>query len=98
MLLFISEIGLVHGLELTHITFKHLSTAKYPHLQISSMGREEGCRVLEFGSVAVGDSLERHFEIYNLSSVCFPPPCIFAHRIFRHQIFGCHIYSLSLLG
>uniref|UniRef100_A0A671KH62 Coiled-coil domain-containing protein 108-like n=1 Tax=Sinocyclocheilus anshuiensis TaxID=1608454 RepID=A0A671KH62_9TELE len=37
------------------------------------MGQEEGCKVLEFGSVAVGDSLERHFEIYNLSTVCFPP-------------------------
>ncbi|KAF4109419.1 cilia- and flagella-associated protein 65 isoform X1 [Onychostoma macrolepis] len=43
--------------------------SKYPHLQISSMGQEEGCKVLEFGSVAVGDSLERHFEIYNLSTV-----------------------------
>ncbi|XP_050976101.1 cilia- and flagella-associated protein 65 [Labeo rohita] len=42
---------------------------KYPHLQISSTGQEEGCKVLEFGSVAVGDSLERHFEIYNLSTV-----------------------------
>ncbi|RXN28038.1 coiled-coil domain-containing protein 108 [Labeo rohita] len=42
---------------------------KYPHLQISSSGQEEGCKVLEFGSVAVGDSLERHFEIYNLSTV-----------------------------
>ncbi|XP_067266303.1 cilia- and flagella-associated protein 65 [Chanodichthys erythropterus] len=43
--------------------------SKYPHLQISSMGQEEGCKVLEFGSVAVGNSLEKHFEIYNLSTV-----------------------------
>ncbi|XP_048049329.1 LOW QUALITY PROTEIN: cilia- and flagella-associated protein 65 [Megalobrama amblycephala] len=43
--------------------------SKYPHLQINSMGQEEGCKVLEFGSVAVGNSLEKHFEIYNLSTV-----------------------------
>lgn len=96
MLWFISDIGLVHGLEMTRIPFKYLSTAKYPHLQISSMGQEEGCKLLEFGSVAVGDSLERHFEIYNLSTVCFPPPCFFSHPIFRHQIFRCQIYSFSL--
>ncbi|XP_067299570.1 cilia- and flagella-associated protein 65 [Pseudorasbora parva] len=43
--------------------------SKYPHLQIGSMGQEECCKVLAFGSVAVGDSLEKHFEIYNLSTV-----------------------------
>ncbi|XP_055071936.2 cilia- and flagella-associated protein 65 [Misgurnus anguillicaudatus] len=43
--------------------------SKYPHLQIISAEQEEGCKVLEFGSVAVGDSLERHFEIYNPSTV-----------------------------
>lgn len=43
--------------------------AKYPHLQISSLGQEEGGRLLEFGSVAIGSCLEKNFEVYNPSSV-----------------------------
>ncbi|XP_056611820.1 cilia- and flagella-associated protein 65 isoform X1 [Triplophysa dalaica] len=43
--------------------------SKYPHLQICTAEQEEDCKVLEFGSLAVGDSLERHFEIYNPSTV-----------------------------
>lgn len=38
--------------------------AKYPHLQFNSLGG-----MLEFGSVAIGSCLEKHFEIYNPSSV-----------------------------
>ncbi|XP_072541753.1 cilia- and flagella-associated protein 65 isoform X2 [Salminus brasiliensis] len=43
--------------------------SKFPYLQIISPGQEEGCGLLEFGSVAIGTSLEKHFEIYNPSSV-----------------------------
>ncbi|KAA0715982.1 Cilia- and flagella-associated protein 65 [Triplophysa tibetana] len=43
--------------------------SKYPHLQICTAEQEEDCKVLEFGSLAVGDSLERHFKIYNPSTV-----------------------------
>ncbi|KAL7881952.1 hypothetical protein AOLI_G00088010 [Acnodon oligacanthus] len=43
--------------------------SKYPHLQIISPGQEEGCGLLEFGSIAIGSSLEKHFEIYNPSLV-----------------------------
>ncbi|XP_062861739.1 cilia- and flagella-associated protein 65 isoform X2 [Trichomycterus rosablanca] len=43
--------------------------SKYPHLKIRSPGQEEGCGLLEFGSVALGSCLEKHFEIYNPSVV-----------------------------
>ncbi|KAK3543244.1 hypothetical protein QTP70_014102, partial [Hemibagrus guttatus] len=43
--------------------------SKYPYLQIRSLGQEEGGGVLEFGSVAIGSCLEKHFEIFNPSSV-----------------------------
>ncbi|KAK2849898.1 hypothetical protein Q7C36_008681 [Tachysurus vachellii] len=43
--------------------------AKYPYLQIKSLGQEEDGRLLQFGSVAIGSCLEKHFEIYNPSSV-----------------------------
>ena len=45
------------------------SSAKYPFLEISAPGQEEGCKVLDFGSVAVKASVEKHFEILNKSSV-----------------------------
>ncbi|XP_029557900.1 cilia- and flagella-associated protein 65 isoform X2 [Salmo trutta] len=43
--------------------------SKYPFLQISAPGQEEGCKVLEFGNVPVGCTMERHFEILNPSSI-----------------------------
>ncbi|XP_052004731.1 cilia- and flagella-associated protein 65 [Xyrauchen texanus] len=43
--------------------------SKYPHIQIICTQQEEGCKLLDFGSVAVGDSFEKHFEIYNPSTV-----------------------------
>ncbi|TSK92887.1 Cilia- and flagella-associated protein 65 [Bagarius yarrelli] len=43
--------------------------SKYPYLQIGSRGQENEGGVLEFGSVAIGSCLEKHFEIYNPSSV-----------------------------
>ncbi|XP_053352888.1 cilia- and flagella-associated protein 65 [Clarias gariepinus] len=43
--------------------------SKYPHIQISSPGPEEDGKLLEFGSVAIGSCLEKHFEIYNPTSV-----------------------------
>ncbi|KAG7330997.1 hypothetical protein KOW79_004966 [Hemibagrus wyckioides] len=49
------------------ILLKGLS--KYPYLQIRSLGQEEGVGVLEFGSVGIGSFLEKHFEIFNPSSV-----------------------------
>lgn len=54
--------------------------AKYPYLQIRSLGQEEGSRLLEFGSVAIGSCLEKHFEIYNPSSVShfdIPGQCLY---------------------
>ncbi|XP_046903244.1 cilia- and flagella-associated protein 65 [Hypomesus transpacificus] len=43
--------------------------SKYPFLEISAPGQEEGCKVLDFGSVAVKASVEKHFEILNKSSM-----------------------------
>ncbi|KAK6315486.1 hypothetical protein J4Q44_G00150150 [Coregonus suidteri] len=43
--------------------------SKYPFLQISAPGQEEGWKVLEFGNVPVGCTMERHFEILNPSSI-----------------------------
>uniref|UniRef100_A0AAY5F236 CFAP65 fourth Ig-like domain-containing protein n=1 Tax=Electrophorus electricus TaxID=8005 RepID=A0AAY5F236_ELEEL len=46
--------------------------SKYPHLQIISPDQEDGCGLLEFGSVAIGSSSEKQFEICNPSSVSHP--------------------------
>ncbi|XP_029113584.1 cilia- and flagella-associated protein 65 [Scleropages formosus] len=43
--------------------------SKYPHLQICPLEREDGRSVLEFGSVPVGQTLEKHFDIFNPSQV-----------------------------
>ncbi|KAL0985623.1 hypothetical protein UPYG_G00159560 [Umbra pygmaea] len=43
--------------------------SKYPFLQVSAPGQEVGRKVLEFGSVAVGCTEERHFDILNPSTV-----------------------------
>ncbi|XP_041929012.1 cilia- and flagella-associated protein 65 isoform X1 [Alosa sapidissima] len=43
--------------------------SKYPYLEIRSPGGEEGCKLLEFGTVAFGSSQEKHFEIFNPSPV-----------------------------
>ncbi|XP_016378792.1 coiled-coil domain-containing protein 108-like [Sinocyclocheilus rhinocerous] len=68
--------------------------SKYPHLQISSMGQEEGCKVLEFGSVAVGDSLERHFEIYNLSTVSTTFSLTWLRRpALMESVFCCEVHE-----
>uniref|UniRef100_UPI0009B41025 cilia- and flagella-associated protein 65 n=1 Tax=Monopterus albus TaxID=43700 RepID=UPI0009B41025 len=47
--------------------------AKYPYLQLRNPGtseqREQGCPALHFGSVSVGRSLQKHFDIFNPSPV-----------------------------
>ncbi|XP_062391076.1 cilia- and flagella-associated protein 65 [Sardina pilchardus] len=43
--------------------------SKYPYLEIRSLGEEEGCTLLEFGTMAFGSSQEKHFEIFNPSPV-----------------------------
>ncbi|XP_034042439.1 cilia- and flagella-associated protein 65 [Thalassophryne amazonica] len=48
-------------------------TAKYPYIQMrileSNEKKQQGSPVLDFGSVAVGYTLEKHFEIFNPSPV-----------------------------
>lgn len=50
-----------------------LLLAKYPCLQLRNTGtkeeKEKGSPVLHFGSVAVGQSLQKHFDIFNPSPV-----------------------------
>lgn len=50
-----------------------LLVAKYPCLQLRNPGtkdeKEKGKPVLHFGSVAIGQSLQKHFDIFNLSPV-----------------------------
>ncbi|XP_019896730.2 cilia- and flagella-associated protein 65 isoform X1 [Esox lucius] len=43
--------------------------SKYPFLQVNASGQEEGFKVLEFGSVPVGSTAERHLEILNPCSI-----------------------------
>ncbi|XP_042350684.1 cilia- and flagella-associated protein 65 isoform X3 [Plectropomus leopardus] len=47
--------------------------AKYPCLQLKNPGivdeKEKCCPVLNFGSVAVGQSLQKHFDVFNPSPV-----------------------------
>ncbi|XP_030642525.1 cilia- and flagella-associated protein 65 [Chanos chanos] len=43
--------------------------SKYPLLQIRSQEQDQHSGLLDFGSVAVGATVESHFEIYNSSSV-----------------------------
>ncbi|XP_068602653.1 cilia- and flagella-associated protein 65 [Brachionichthys hirsutus] len=43
--------------------------AKYPHLQLRNPGTEENAPVLDFGSVAVGQSSHKHIDIFNPSPV-----------------------------
>ncbi|MCJ8732733.1 hypothetical protein PDJAM_G00214590 [Pangasius djambal] len=66
--------------------------SKYPHLQISPLGQEEGGALLEFGSVAIGSCLEKHFEIYNPSSVL---TSFFLTRVIRptlmESVFECDV-------
>uniref|UniRef100_A0A9J8A7U6 Si:ch1073-349o24.2 n=1 Tax=Cyprinus carpio carpio TaxID=630221 RepID=A0A9J8A7U6_CYPCA len=76
------------------IILTHTMYSKYPHLQISSMGQEEGCKLLEFGSVAVGDSLERHFEIYNLSTVSTTFSLSWLRRpTLMESVFCCEVHE-----
>ncbi|KAK7168813.1 hypothetical protein R3I93_004958 [Phoxinus phoxinus] len=68
--------------------------SKYPRLQISCMGQEEGCKVLEFGSVAVGDSHEKHFEIYNLSTVSTTFSLSWLRRPpLMESVFSCEVHE-----
>lgn len=50
-----------------------LLSAKYPYLQLRIPGtkdeKEKGRPVLHFGSVAIGQSLQKHFDISNPSTV-----------------------------
>ncbi|KAI5107294.1 cilia- and flagella-associated protein 65, partial [Silurus meridionalis] len=66
--------------------------SKYPYLQISSLCQEEGARLLEFGSVAVGSCLEKHFEIYNPSSVLtsFSLTCVKKPALME-SVFECDV-------
>ncbi|KAI1899114.1 hypothetical protein AGOR_G00058210 [Albula goreensis] len=51
--------------------------AKYPHLQLCGVEQEAGGSVLDFGCVPVGQTLERHFHIYN------PTPVSTSYRLAR---------------
>ncbi|XP_066497191.1 cilia- and flagella-associated protein 65 isoform X2 [Hoplias malabaricus] len=77
--------------------------SKFPHLQIISPDQEEGCGVLEFGSVAIGSSLEKHFEIFNPSSVGasfalthVPKPALM-ESVFHCRLHEGHIAPHSVL-
>ncbi|TRY54345.1 hypothetical protein DNTS_011111 [Danionella cerebrum] len=71
--------------------------SKYPYLQIRSMGQEEDCKVLEFGSVAIGDSLKRHFEICNLSSVATAFSLSWLRRpALMESVFQCELNEGSI--
>ncbi|XP_056308541.1 cilia- and flagella-associated protein 65-like, partial [Danio aesculapii] len=66
----------------------------YPHLQISSTGQEEGCKVLDFGSVAVGEFLEKHFEIHNPSTVSTAFSLSWMERpALMESVFRCEVYE-----
>ncbi|XP_073768570.1 cilia- and flagella-associated protein 65 isoform X2 [Danio rerio] len=68
--------------------------SKYPHLQISSTGQEEGCKVLDFGSVAVGEFLEKHFEIHNPSTVSTAFSLSWMRRpTLMESVFRCEVYE-----
>ncbi|KAI4873066.1 hypothetical protein NFI96_025495 [Prochilodus magdalenae] len=68
--------------------------SKYPHLQIISPGQEEDCVLLEFGSVAIGSSLEKHFEIYNPSSVStsFSLTCL-RKAALMESVYQCNVHE-----
>ncbi|KAJ8350300.1 hypothetical protein SKAU_G00254300 [Synaphobranchus kaupii] len=64
--------------------------AKYPHLQLCGVEQEDGCNVLEFGSVPVGQALERHFHILNPSSVSASFRLAGVGRVaLEGSVFGC---------
>lgn len=56
-----------------------LLLAKYPCLQLRNPAtkeeKEQGVPELRFGSVAVGQSLQRHFDIFNPSPVSSAQRC-----------------------
>ncbi|XP_061081714.1 cilia- and flagella-associated protein 65 [Conger conger] len=64
--------------------------AKYPHLQLCGVEQEDGCNVLEFGSVPISQSLERHFYILNPSSVSASFRLAGVGRVpLEGSVFGC---------
>uniref|UniRef100_A0A8C9R8F8 Si:ch1073-349o24.2 n=1 Tax=Scleropages formosus TaxID=113540 RepID=A0A8C9R8F8_SCLFO len=67
-----------------------LLQAKYPHLQICPLEREDGRSVLEFGSVPVGQTLEKHFDIFNPSQVT-PPPLYSTQPDLLEAVFQCEV-------
>lgn len=45
--------------------YPFVSTAKYPHLQVCTPQKEGEWGVLDFGSVPVGKTKEKYFDIFN---------------------------------
>ncbi|XP_076858756.1 cilia- and flagella-associated protein 65 isoform X2 [Brachyhypopomus gauderio] len=74
----------------TSVLLRGLS--KYPHLQIISPDQEDGCGLLEFGSVAIGSSVQKHFEIYNPSAVdaSFSLACL-RRAAHAESVFQCDV-------
>ncbi|XP_035391658.1 cilia- and flagella-associated protein 65 isoform X1 [Electrophorus electricus] len=68
--------------------------SKYPHLQIISPDQEDGCGLLEFGSVAIGSSSEKQFEICNPSSVsaCFSL-ALMRRAALVESVFQCDVWE-----
>ncbi|XP_066544141.1 cilia- and flagella-associated protein 65 isoform X2 [Amia ocellicauda] len=80
--------------------------SKYPHLLVSvpghpsqMSGQEDTQSVLDFGAVAVGDAVEKHFEIHNLSSVRAPFRVAQAPRpSLLEDVFFCEAQQGSVPG
>nr|XP_023695931.1 cilia- and flagella-associated protein 65 isoform X2 [Paramormyrops kingsleyae] len=92
-LVYQEEARCVYGdLEESRATVLLRGLSKYPHLQVCTPQKEGEWSVLDFGSVSVGKTKEKYFDIFNPCQVSAPFRLSMLHRpALLEEVFQCDV-------